>query len=109
MKTNKDTVMNATATVGETVMALAATAMLEQLKESRWYKTAPPSARASDPVIEIMGVEYREVFSSIGGGLGGSFSERKPFLIGHVEVGGVPAELALRLDFGTGGLVVQEG
>lgn len=93
----------------DAVMALAAAAMLEQLKESRWYSTAPQQARVSDPVIEITGVEYRNVCVTVGGGLGGVSSGRKPFLVGRVEVGGIPAKLALRLDFGIGGFVVEEG
>ena len=59
--------------------------------------------------IEITGIEYRNVVTSIGGGLGGSFTESKPFLVGRVAVGGIPAKLAMRVDFGAGGFIVLEG
>lgn len=72
--------------------------MHEELKESRWYQSAPEQFRTSEPQITVLGVENREVYTSIGGGLGGGATHKKPFLIGHVEVGGIRAKLALRLD-----------
>jgi hypothetical protein len=96
-------------TPGDAIMVLATAATLDQFKESRWYKSAPSHARATDPAIEIVGIEHRQVFASVGGGLGGSMSESKPFLIGRTQLGGLHAKLALRLDFGIGGFVVLEG
>jgi len=109
MKKNQTTTASRSQAPADAVMALAAAAMLGQLLESRWYRSAPAHARATDPAIEIIGVEYRDVFTSIGGGVGGGATDRRPFLIGRVEVGGIPAKLALRLDFGVGGFVVEEG
>lgn len=109
MKKNTATAGAKFKTPADAMMALAATAMLDQLKDSRWYRSAPANARATDPAIEIIGIEYRDVLTSVGGGLGGSISDSKPFLVGRVDVGGVQAKLALRLDFGIGGFVVLEG
>lgn len=92
--------------VGTDVMKLAKAAMLEQLKESRWYQTAPAAARQLEPVIELTGIELRKVFLSIGILPAGAVE--KPFLVGKVTVGGISARLALRLDFGNGGLAVDE-
>lgn len=93
-------------TAATKMLALATAAMLDQLKESRWYRSAPAAARQFEPEIEITGVEFRKVrFSE--GIMSMSFVE-KPFLTGKVTVGGITAQLALRLDFGMGGLVVDE-
>lgn len=93
----------------DALLALAVAAMRDELKQARWYQTAPAQFRTSEPEITIVGVENREVYTSIGGGLGGGATHQKPFLIGQVEVGGIRAKLALRLDFGMGGFVVEEG
>jgi hypothetical protein len=101
--------LSAPPSTSQVVMDLAAAAMLEELKESRWFQSAPAQARAEDPTIEITGVEYRDVCTTIGGGLGGGSTYKMPFIVGQVEVGGISAKLALRIDFGVGGFLVLEG
>jgi hypothetical protein len=91
----------------EALMALAKASMLDRLKESRWYRTAPESARATEPEITIVGIEQREVAMSMG--ILPMGRENRPHLVGRVELAGITAELSMRLDFFTpGGFALNE-
>ena len=109
MRKNSESTKSNTGSPANTVLNLALAAMREELLLSRWYLTAPAKFRVAEPEITVVGVETRDVYTTIGGGLGGSAKHKKPFLVGQVVVGGISAKLALRLDFGVGGFVVEEG
>ena len=92
--------------IGSELAALAQEEALSLLIESDWYRSAPAQFRQTEPVIKFTGIEHHPVFASIGGLSAGSRSA--PFLCGKTQVGGIVASVRLRLEFGGGGLVIDE-
>jgi hypothetical protein len=102
----RDSVVKQNNIAAEKLMDLAAAHVIDGIKNSKWFLTAPERFRRVDPEIEISGIEYHSVFTSSGGLSTGSYDA--PFLCGETEVGGIKASFRLRLDFGTGGFVINE-
>lgn len=97
--------MNVT-TLGLDIVELAQAAAIAELKESRWFQSAPEKFRDQEPEIEFTGIEYNEVSMSSGGLITGT--RMAPFICGETVIGGIHAKIRLRLDFGIGGFVVEE-
>jgi hypothetical protein len=92
--------------VATEMMKLAKAEMAEQFAASRWFLTAPKEARMGVPKIDIIGIENRKV--ELSEGIISHGFVMMPFLVGMATVAGIQAKLSLRLDFGRGGLVVEE-
>lgn len=88
------------------LLDLATAHIIDGIKNSKWFLTAPAKFKVAEPPIAIAGIEYHPVFTSTGGLSTGSYDA--PFLCGETEVGGIKASFRLRLDFGTGGFVINE-
>jgi len=88
------------------MLELAKARMLSGLLESRWFRSAPESARAVPPKIRVIGVEHRPV--RLSEGLIAYDTVQMPFLVGEVTVARIKARVYVRLDFGTGGVIVDE-
>lgn len=92
--------------VGKAFETMAKRAILGELKESNWFKTAPAAARAVEPEITLIGIEEHEVFASMGVvSLG---SRMRPFVVAETVVGGIKTRLRLRIELGGGGLVIGD-
>ncbi len=92
--------------VATDMLKLAKAEMVRQFVESRWFLTAPKEARSATLQIEIVGIEERQV--ELSEGLIAMGGVMMPFLVGVATVGGIQAKVWLRLDYGRGGLVVEE-
>lgn len=93
-------------TLGDEILRIAHAVALSELKESRWFQSAPEKFREQEPGIKFTSIEYHAVTMSSGGLNTGTRSA--PFICGETIVGGISAKIRLRLDFGIGGFVVEE-
>lgn len=85
---------------------MARAVLLEELKQSTWFRTAPKDAQAIEPVITLLGIEHHPVQLSMG--IVSMGRQMKPFVVGETVVGGIKARIRVRLDIGNGGIVVDE-
>lgn len=92
--------------IADDILALAELAMKEQFTASFWFTSAPASVRSPAPRIATVGIEQR-VVSSLEGNSGLDVSHTAPFLIGETKVGGNTIRLALQLEFGRTGLIIE--
>lgn len=92
--------------LGKAFNDMARSVLLEELKQSKWFRTAPKEAQAVDPVITLLGIEQHPVHVSRG--IVSMGKQMKPFVVGETMVGGLKARIRVRLDLGAGGIVVDE-
>lgn len=98
-------VLEAGSSVAARLIELAMESALAEVKASQWYKIAA-GEKPEHPAIRILRIEQRPVATVIGGLHSGS--ALAPFVIGEVELLGDVRTFAMRLEFGRGGLKIED-
>jgi hypothetical protein len=98
-------VLEAGSNVAARLVELSMASALAEVKASQWYQSAA-GEKPEHPEIRFLRIEHRPVATSIGGLHSGS--ALAPFVIGEVELLGDVRTFAMRLEFGRGGVEIEE-